>query len=137
MVRSRPSFLVIETPHHLVVYVHSGIMGYYRDPMVTDRNRCRRCPQNAFCAGDSVPGTTLLPVPMAGYWSNRSDLALIHYIHQCPRGAEVCIGGLVSTGDDDEAAAESLLREVVLPECWLPDNLTSTCTGDEALWCGR
>ena len=110
----------------------TGIVGYYRDPMVTDSTRCRPCPENAFCAG-----ATLLPVPTAGHWSNRSDLALIHYIHQCPRGAEVCIGGLVSTGEDDGAAVESLLREVASPECWLPENLTSTCTDDEILWCGR
>ena len=55
---------------------------------------CKLCPENAYCAGDSVPGTTLLPVPLAGYWSNRSDIELVHLIHACPRGEEVCIGAL-------------------------------------------
>ena len=82
-------------------------------------------------AGDSVPGTTLLPVPLAGYWSNRSDVSLVHYIHACPRG-EVCIGGLANASEGVLEGEEG----VALPECWLPKNLTSdACTDDAILWC--
>ena len=45
------------------------IEGYYRDPAVEDESEwCAHCPENAYCAGDSLPGTTLLPVPLVGYW---------------------------------------------------------------------
>ena len=62
--------------------------------------------------------------------SNRSDPALVHHIHACPRGEEVCIGGLANVSSEKEA------REIVaLKECWLPENLTSdACKGDEILW---
>ena len=108
------------------------IEGYYRDPTVTGETKCLHCPDNAYCAGDSIPGTTLLPVPREGFWSNRSDVALVHYIHACPRGDEVCIGGLANASD-----AEVEVQEVVaLKACWLPENLTSDeCTGDEIVWC--
>ena len=104
---------------------------FYRDPTVKDRTKCVRCPENAYCAGDSLPGTTLLPVPLAGYWANRSDVALVHHIHACPRGEEVCIGGLTNV-----SAEEFEVQEVVaFKECWLPENLTSeACGGDEILW---
>ena len=108
------------------------IEGYYRDPTVTDETKCLRCPDNAYCAGDSIPGTTLLPVPRVGYWSNRSDVSLVHHIHACPRAEEVCIGGLANASD----AAVEAQEVVALEECWLPENLTSdACTGDEILWC--
>ena len=108
------------------------IEGYFRSPTVTDEVVCVRCPENAYCAGDSIEGTTLLPVPHAGFWSNRSDLALVHYIHACPRG-EVCIGGLANFSDADTSAEEQ--EVVAVKECWLPENLTSdACSGDEILW---
>ena len=109
------------------------IENYYRDPKVKDESKwCRICPENAYCAGDSVEGTTLLPVPHAGFWSNRSDLALVHYIHACPRGEEVCTGGLANTSD----VAGEEQTAVALKECWLPENLMSdACTDDAILWC--
>ena len=72
-------------------------------------------------------------MPHAGFWSNRSDLALVHYIHACPRG-EVCIGGLANVSDASDTSAEE--QEVVgVKECWLPENLTSdACADDEILW---
>ena len=95
---------------------------YYRDPTITHETKCISCPENAYCAGD-----TLLPVPRAGYWSNRSDLALVHHIHACPRDG-VCIGGLGNKSDADQ-------KVVTFKECWLPDNLTSDgCPNDEILW---
>ena len=107
------------------------IEGYYRNPTVTDESECLLCPDNAYCAGDSIPGTTLLPVPLEGYWSNRSDLALVHYIHACPRGDEVCTGGLANASDLTIGTQEVVART----ECWLPENLTSdACTSDEILW---
>ena len=108
------------------------IEGYYRDPTVTGETKCLHCPDNAYCAGDSIPGTTLLPVPREGFWSNRSDVALVHYIHACPRGDEVCIGGLANASDAEVEAQEVVAFEA----CWLPENLTSDeCTGDEIVWC--
>ena len=105
--------------------------GYFRDPTITDETKCEGCPENAYCAGHTVPGTTLLPVPLAGYWSNRSDLALVHYIRACPRGEEVCIGGLTNVSAEEVEAQ----KVVAVKECWLPDNLTSdACSGDEILW---
>ena len=45
------------------------IENYYRDPKVKDESKwCRICPENAYCAGDTLLGTTLLPVPLPGYW---------------------------------------------------------------------
>ena len=44
------------------------IEGYFRDPVASDAEWCVKCPNNAYCAGDSIPGTTLLPVPLPGYW---------------------------------------------------------------------
>ena len=108
------------------------IEGYYRDPTVTDETVCLHCPDHAYCAGNSIPGATLLPVPLEGYWSNRSDLALVHYIHTCPRGDEVCTGGLANASDLTIDTQEVVART----ECWLPENLTSdACNGDEILWC--
>ena len=80
-------------------------------------------PDNAYCAG-----MTLLPVPLVGFWSNRSDLALVHHIHACPR-SEMCIGGLTNVSD---AAID---KQVAAKECWLPESLTSdACSGDGILW---
>ena len=102
------------------------IEGYYRDPTAPTTS-CRLCPENAYCAGDSVPGTTLLPVPLAGFWSNRSDIELVHLIHECPRGEEVCKGGL--TNMSFGAEGELLDQAVARAECWLPDTLTSDAHG--------
>ena len=81
-------------------------------------------PDNAYCAG-----MTLLPVPLVGFWSNRSDLALVHHIHACPRSEKVCIGGLTNVSD---AAID---KQVAAKECWLPESLTSdVCSSDGILW---
>ena len=73
---------------------------------------CKLCPENAYCAGDSVPGTTLLPVPLAGFWSNRSDIELVHLIHACPRGEEVCIGALTNMSFGAEGGLNAFMVPV-------------------------
>ena len=71
--------------------------------------------------------TALSPFPPTR--SNRSDLALVRYIHKCPRGEEVCIGGLAEQSDDEPQ------KSVALRECWLPENITTdTCTDDAISW---
>ena len=111
------------------------IEGYFRDPAVKKEGRwCVRCPENAFCAGDLVPGTTLLPVPLPGFWSDRSDVTLLHKVHACPRGEEVCTGGLKNVSTLLELELEDEVR-VARPQCWLPEHLVSdACSGDEILW---
>ena len=63
--------------------------------------------------------------------SNRSDPALVHHIHACPRGKEVCVGGLTNS-----STKEVDVQEVVaVRECWLPENLTSeACESNELIW---
>ena len=104
------------------------VEGYYRDPTQRTAALCLRCPEDAYCAGDSIPGATLLPVPLAGYWSNRSELALVHHIHACPRGEAVCHGGVANISGFDGK------YDVVNALCWSPANLTSdACTDDNIL----
>ena len=99
------------------------IEDYYRDPTVTDTTTCAGCPWGAYCAGGTV-----LPVPLAGYWSNRSDLALVHHLYECPRGEAVCVGGL--NGSTSTEGAEVVAME----HCWQPENLASDeCAGDNIL----
>ena len=96
---------------------------FYLDPMATDEIVCLECPDNAYCAG-----MTLLPVPRIGYWSNRSNLELVHHIHSCPRGVEVCPGGL------NESASDKQAEVVLFEECWLPENLAADACKDDILW---
>ena len=96
---------------------------YYRDPTATDTTTCTGCPEGAYCAGGTV-----LPVPLAGYWSNRSDLALVHHLHECPRGETVCVGGMNASTSTEGAEV------VAMEHCWQPENLFSDeCAGDTIL----
>ena len=74
----------------------------------------------------------LLPVPTSGYWSNRSDIDVVQYIHECPRSDAVCRGGLDSANDTTLSGRDEVV--IRASECWAVANLTSPqCVGHDML----
>ena len=71
---------------------------------------CAKCPSNAVCGGG-----TLSPIPVEGYWVDRSKPQYSGTISKCPRGTTVCDSG------EKRHTNES---------CWLVQKNTTECSRD-------
>jgi len=65
----------------------------------------------------------MLPIPLKGYWVNRSSLEYVNEVHECPRDVgnlgAVCPGG-VSPSNTTILGLGNAQYMVKRRECWLP-----------------
>jgi hypothetical protein len=103
-----------------------SVAGFFIVPGTEDYD-VLECPHGSLC-----PGEGLFPVPLSGYWVDRSEVAYVADVYRCQR--QTCKGGTETTSDGSQQTS-SRRRQLGLvatrPSCWTQDGLSSQECGND------